>query len=36
MQSGVPSDTLPGKFDGTPVLKEGTEVYAGTNDEVQF
>jgi len=34
--AGVPSDTLPGKFDGTPVLKEGTEVYAGQTMKYNF
>ena len=33
---GVPSDTLPGKLDGTPVLKEGTEVYAGQTMKYNF
>lgn len=33
---GVPSDSLPGKFDGTPILKEGTEVYAGQSMKYNF
>jgi lipopolysaccharide assembly outer membrane protein LptD (OstA) len=33
---GIPSDTLPGKFDGTPVLKEGAEVYAGQTMKYNF
>ena len=34
--AGVPSDTLPGRFDGTPILKEGTEVYAGQTMKYNF
>ena len=34
--NGVPSDTLTGKFDGTPVLKEGTEVYEGQTMKYNF
>lgn len=33
---GVPSDTLEGKLDGTPVLKEGTEVYEGQTMKYNF
>jgi len=33
---GVPSDTLEGKLDGTPVLKEGAEVYEGQTMKYNF
>jgi hypothetical protein len=33
---GIPSDTLPGKFTGTPVLKEGQEVYEGFRMKYNF
>ena len=33
---GVPSDTLPGKLDGVPVLKEGAELYEGQSMKYNF
>lgn len=33
---GVPSDTLEGKLDGTPILKEGAEVYEGQTMKYNF
>jgi len=34
--SGVPSDSIPGTFEGTPVLKEGAEVYDGQSMKYNF
>lgn len=34
--SGVPSDSFPDKFVGTPILKEGSEVYAGQTMKYNF
>ena len=33
---GIPSDSVPGKFNGVPVLKEGAEVYEGQTMKYNF
>lgn len=34
--TGIPIDTLPGKFKGAPVLKEGTDTYEGVSMKYNF